>query len=106
MISKGLKEDEVSCRVENCIHEMNECIEKKFQGYELEFTVGACRLEKGRKISTLMNKTIYASEVGKICSLRLICRARAVAVQKRLSDGRIRGRDFRRDSSGILWVYL
>lgn len=86
MISKGLKEDEASCRsgmdhfflllqepdeetvsrrVENCIREMNECIEKKFQGYELEFTVGACHLERGRKISALMNKTIYASEVGK-----------------------------------------
>lgn len=86
MISKDLGEDEVSCRsgmdhffllmqeqkeetvstrVEEMIRQMNQCIEQKFQGYELEFTVGACRLEREYNISALMNKAIYASEVGK-----------------------------------------
>lgn len=57
------EEGDVEVRVNNAIEQMNRLINYKFQGFHLEFTIGACEVRKEKKISGLMNKAIYASEV-------------------------------------------
>ena len=55
-------EGEIASRINDAINQMNRVINQKFQGFDLEFTIGACEFRKEKKISDLMNKAIYASE--------------------------------------------
>ena len=56
------EEGEIAGRLNDVIDQMNRVINQKFQGFDLEFTIGACKFRKEKKISDLMNKAIYASE--------------------------------------------
>ena len=56
------EEGEIAGRLNDVMHQMNRVINQKFQGFDLEFTIGACKFRKEKKISDLMNKAIYASE--------------------------------------------
>ena len=56
------EEGEIAGRLNDVMNQMNRVINQKFQGFDLEFTIGACKFRKEKKISDLMNKAIYASE--------------------------------------------
>lgn len=63
-----LKEQEkakICERMTECIRRMNEVIHKRFDGYNVEFSIGCCQLSQEHNIPTAISKGIYLSKQGK-----------------------------------------
>lgn len=64
MLLKESANTAVAERIIKTMQDINEIINRKFSGYMVEFTSGACRLnEKSGRVSSIMNKAVYASKL-------------------------------------------